>query len=1088
MPDKKRKTSDQQSGKLLSATDITGNQTCELNTQPTTTKPSSIANLSATWTAPPSTVNPQNASKTSQPSNSQMTKVQRKLARRKRRQKARNERRVLASITSTTLIAPPVKRWIQHDENNRVSSVAESKSIPQQQPSPIHKNAPTHLKGAPPACLKQQLANVIKATGSSHNPLTSAHAFPRLKKSLPVASNSESSSSSSSEDDLETAVKPRSVQQHAMHGTTLMARTKLKSSKSMTHNRQTPSSNAKRALSVPTHSTRRDAKATFAKFNSFLGADSDEESSDETSDEDHSKNVSPVDNQDEHDSGSESEAPNEKSFEPDEKDTQPEMEGDAALSDHAEQENSPADESSSNEKDGELAPDPMTETQEVIDSHLSTEPSEVDSNDTADTPPAPTTPSSRVDSSSETEIAIPVVSPPPSFVWPENIKTMSELALASGYNYGSGFFLTRHSGHVQLPGENGVIKNTLDVMDSIHNSVFNDTRPLPVGNVKQISMPKTRVYALERPSCATMEVSAGRSSTFTNMSQNPSATSNDTDIPRLAVTPSVDLYSGPLHEGELLPHGQIFGASLEAYHCSAPSSANKTNDSASSPRTLRSSRGQKYENMSSIKTDSMQTETRDDSTKQGHVESPILSSLTIEAEPNAIQVSPISTDPNPARKKRKMTGRTSKHFSPEKKPCIKPEPSEDDEEPSTTTSLLIPDSPSNTALLLNPHSTLPSPTQPQRRQTRKTGAKSNYFVPFYELTDRVDQPNPTRKPGRAPIGISTALMPSIHAPKFGIIQERLWDQPFWLLVAVMLLNKTTGRAAVPIFWGLKKRWPTPEILAEANQSEICDYIRCLGLQNRRSEKLIALAKQWIHDPPRKGYRWRTLHYPSPGDGKEYKPRTFIEGDGDSCEGGVEIGNLVGTHRYAWDSWRIFCRDVFRGVARGYNGEGADELRQAPTTPTTSETHETHETQPTSPTPLPFEPEWKRVLPTDKELRATLRWMWLRENQIWDPNTGDKRPMTDEEKIKAIEGGMEFEDDEGLEFGGSARTAAASAPAEVGFENEDGTLDDVEEVLPLAVGSGDEYGEDDTLIETKSHSRSVSGDGSQFKAHDESEEK
>jgi hypothetical protein len=30
----------------------------------------------------------------------------------------------------------------------------------------------------------------------------------------------------------------------------------------------------------------------------------------------------------------------------------------------------------------------------------------------------------------------------------------------------------------------------------------------------------------------------------------------------------------------------------------------------------------------------------------------------------------------------------------------------------------------------------------------------------------------------------------------------------------MLLNKTAGRVAVPVFWTLIKRWPTPESLAK----------------------------------------------------------------------------------------------------------------------------------------------------------------------------------------------------------------------------------------------------------------------------------
>jgi methyl-CpG-binding domain protein 4 len=40
------------------------------------------------------------------------------------------------------------------------------------------------------------------------------------------------------------------------------------------------------------------------------------------------------------------------------------------------------------------------------------------------------------------------------------------------------------------------------------------------------------------------------------------------------------------------------------------------------------------------------------------------------------------------------------------------------------------------------------------------------------------------------------------------------DDPWKLLVAVTLLNKTSGRCAVPIFWTLIDRWPTPQSLAK----------------------------------------------------------------------------------------------------------------------------------------------------------------------------------------------------------------------------------------------------------------------------------
>jgi len=49
---------------------------------------------------------------------------------------------------------------------------------------------------------------------------------------------------------------------------------------------------------------------------------------------------------------------------------------------------------------------------------------------------------------------------------------------------------------------------------------------------------------------------------------------------------------------------------------------------------------------------------------------------------------------------------------------------------------------------------------------------------------------------------------------FIYVPECVADDPWKLLVAVMLLNKTAGRVAVPIFWTLIERWPTPESLAK----------------------------------------------------------------------------------------------------------------------------------------------------------------------------------------------------------------------------------------------------------------------------------
>ncbi|KAI5194020.1 DNA glycosylase [Aureobasidium subglaciale] len=250
----------------------------------------------------------------------------------------------------------------------------------------------------------------------------------------------------------------------------------------------------------------------------------------------------------------------------------------------------------------------------------------------------------------------------------------------------------------------------------------------------------------------------------------------------------------------------------------------------------------------------------------------------------------------------------------------------------------------------------------KRKPRKSTGATSEHFTP-------------SPKKQRVPAGTSAVPFPKLSAPRFGLIQERLANDPYRLLLAVTFLNKTAGRAAVPIFEKVMERYPTPQDLAAADVSDLSEMIHSLGFQNQRARKLIKIAETWIEQPPQKGKLFRTMDYPSKGNGRHLKPKDTVDEDVDDCveAGALEIAHIYGSGPYAWDSWRIFCRDKFRGVADGYNGEGVPGYN--PSSQTANESD--------------FEPEWKRVIPLDKELRACLRWMWLREGWEWDPLTGKK---------------------------------------------------------------------------------------------------
>lgn len=63
---------------------------------------------------------------------------------------------------------------------------------------------------------------------------------------------------------------------------------------------------------------------------------------------------------------------------------------------------------------------------------------------------------------------------------------------------------------------------------------------------------------------------------------------------------------------------------------------------------------------------------------------------------------------------------------------------------------------------------------------------------------------------------------------YGLIQEIVTPNVFRLLVATCLLNQTKGRAAMPVFWELLRRWPDEHSLASADVVELTDLLQPIG--------------------------------------------------------------------------------------------------------------------------------------------------------------------------------------------------------------------------------------------------------------------
>jgi methyl-CpG-binding domain protein 4 len=218
---------------------------------------------------------------------------------------------------------------------------------------------------------------------------------------------------------------------------------------------------------------------------------------------------------------------------------------------------------------------------------------------------------------------------------------------------------------------------------------------------------------------------------------------------------------------------------------------------------------------------------------------------------------------------------------------------------------------------------------PKKRKRKQSKTVSPYFTQTAPNSPKTEPPLPN-------------LTFTLHAPKYGLIQERICDSLYALVVQSILWNQTRGSQGKPVLYQILVAYPTPAELSSAPLEDLTAMLQPIGLHNRRAARLKALAETWLSAPPCKERRYRRPHYPDKGCGADIKPGEVL-GPEDQREG-WEIAHLPGMGAYALDSYRIFYRDRLRGV-EGLKG---------------------------------IEPEWKRVKPTDKELIPYLAWKRTQE--------------------------------------------------------------------------------------------------------------
>lgn len=104
----------------------------------------------------------------------------------------------------------------------------------------------------------------------------------------------------------------------------------------------------------------------------------------------------------------------------------------------------------------------------------------------------------------------------------------------------------------------------------------------------------------------------------------------------------------------------------------------------------------------------------------------------------------------------------------------------------------------------------------------------------------------------------------------GLIQESLWPDEWRILISCLLLNLTTRKQVDKVIDRLFHKYPGPCSMSTANDDDLYDIVKSLGLANKRVKTLKRFSLEYM-----------TKKWSSPKE-------------------------LFGCGKYADDAWRIFC--------------------------------------------------------------------------------------------------------------------------------------------------------------------------------------
>ena len=87
--------------------------------------------------------------------------------------------------------------------------------------------------------------------------------------------------------------------------------------------------------------------------------------------------------------------------------------------------------------------------------------------------------------------------------------------------------------------------------------------------------------------------------------------------------------------------------------------------------------------------------------------------------------------------------------------------------------------------------------------------------------------------------------PNLNAWEDPLIQEKYFPDRWKMLICCLMLNLTSHRQVAPIIDGFFERWPDAQTASQADESEMREYIKSLGMYNKRAKTIIKMSSGYI---------------------------------------------------------------------------------------------------------------------------------------------------------------------------------------------------------------------------------------------------